>query len=198
MQTSELQPQVPAPTWSSQSLGTPDTYGLRGSHAANSSSKFTLWLVLGVTAAVLMAASCVVVVVIAVRFLPDTLATKESISTPITTSDSTNSSPASIVSAAPSIDSVPPLEETLRKFRAAGVARYQRYNSRLPDSLEALVPEYLQQIPKDPVDSKPIRYKKEGELSCKLYSIGLDRQDNGGESDGRKPDIALKVRAIAR
>jgi hypothetical protein len=61
-----------------------------------------------------------------------------------------------------------------------------------------LVPEYLQQIPKDPVDGKPIRYKKEGELSCKIYSIGLDRQDNGGESDGRKPDIALKVQVKAK
>ena len=90
-------------------------------------------------------------------------------------------------------------EATQNAFVAAlAVARYQSRNSRLPQSLDALVPEYLVQVPKDPIDGKPIRYKKDGELSCRLYSIGLDRQDNGGESDGRSPDIALKMQVKAR
>ena len=90
-------------------------------------------------------------------------------------------------------------EATQNSFVAAlAIARFERRNSRLPDSLEALIPEYLSLVPTDPIDGKPIRYKKEGELSYKLYSIGLDRRDDSGMSDGRTPDIALKVQVKAR
>lgn len=122
-QSAEPQTQIPAPEWNSQSLRTPDAYRPASTRAVKSSSKFTLWLALGVTAAVVLAASCIAIVVIAVRLLPDVLTAHESISTQITTTDSpTSVLPESNAPYSLLTDSVPPLEETLRKFREAGLA----------------------------------------------------------------------------
>ena len=43
---------------------------------------------------------------------------------------------------------------------AVAVARYRLANGQLPDRLEDLAPKYLESVPVDPFDGKPIRYKK--------------------------------------
>jgi len=50
------------------------------------------------------------------------------------------------------------------------------HGGQLPDSLEALVPEYLPELPVDPYDGKPLRYDQ-----AKLWSVGGDLKDDGGE-----------------
>lgn len=56
---------------------------------------------------------------------------------------------------------------------------YQIDNRRLPDSLEKLAPEYIDEIPRDPFDGKPLRYSKEKRI---IYSVGDDLKDSGGPS----------------
>ncbi|MGZ0656507.1 hypothetical protein ACWPKS_12960 [Coraliomargarita sp. W4R72] len=47
----------------------------------------------------------------------------------------------------------------------------------LPEKLEYLVPKYLEEIPRDPFDGKPIRYSKDSRI---IYSVGNDFVDSGG------------------
>jgi hypothetical protein len=71
---------------------------------------------------------------------------------------------------------------------AIAVERYRLAERRLPESLEQLVPKYLEAVPVDPFDGKPLRYKRL-EKGYTIYSIGEDGQDNGGISKDRdKPE----------
>ncbi len=58
--------------------------------------------------------------------------------------------------------------------------RYQRKHGQFPDSIDQLVGEFLDELPLDPFDSKPLRYRREKE-GFRIYSIGFDRVDNGGQ-----------------
>lgn len=52
-----------------------------------------------------------------------------------------------------------------------------REHGSLPDTLDALVPAYLDEVPADPFDGQPFRYLPE---QARIYSIGTNRVDNGG------------------
>ncbi len=56
----------------------------------------------------------------------------------------------------------------------------------LPESLEALVPEYFRAIPLDDFDGKPMKYSKEERV---VYSVGSDLVDNGGVAKDDKEGI---------
>ncbi len=65
---------------------------------------------------------------------------------------------------------------------AAGMAseRYRLKHGNWPASLEALVKEgWLAEVPVDPLDDQPMRFRVTPE-GIVIYSIGFDRQDNGG------------------
>ncbi|MEN8128374.1 MAG: hypothetical protein ABFR90_11325 [Planctomycetota bacterium] len=64
---------------------------------------------------------------------------------------------------------------------ALAIRRYRRKYHALPDSLEALVPEFMAELPRDPFDNEVIRYLKP-ENGFTLYIIGEDGIDNGGKS----------------
>ncbi|MBM4029327.1 MAG: hypothetical protein FJ280_28615 [Planctomycetes bacterium] len=63
---------------------------------------------------------------------------------------------------------------------ALAVERYRLAWGRLPGSLEDLVPDYLQETPRDPFDGSPLRYRrlKPGFV---VYSVGPDETDHGGK-----------------
>jgi len=63
---------------------------------------------------------------------------------------------------------------------AAAVERYRLANGKLPEQLADLVPAYLDQVPTDPFDGRPIRYRRT-EPGYVLWSIMEDGQDNGGK-----------------
>lgn len=61
------------------------------------------------------------------------------------------------------------------------VERYRLGNGqRLPDSLPQLVPQYLVAVPADPFDGEPLRYKRSSPKGFVTYSVGPNRQDDGG------------------
>ncbi len=65
---------------------------------------------------------------------------------------------------------------------AMAVERYRLKYGELPGSLEALVPEFMDAVRLDPYDGKPIRYNMLENGGYRLYTIGKDGIDNGGES----------------
>ena len=66
---------------------------------------------------------------------------------------------------------------------AVAIKRYQIQNKRMPDSLSQLIPAFLKQIPKDPLDGQPLRYKINSDGRMLLYSIGKDYVDDGGNPE---------------
>jgi|GEM_PF-5248282 len=57
------------------------------------------------------------------------------------------------------------------------VRRFKLQNGKLPADLNELVPQYLNELPLDPADDKPLRYDISREV---VYSISIDRMDDGG------------------
>jgi hypothetical protein len=60
----------------------------------------------------------------------------------------------------------------------------------LPDTLDALAPQFIAKIPNDLFGGKPLRYKKNADGSYLLYSIGWNMQDDDGvtaHTSGGKP-----------
>jgi len=58
--------------------------------------------------------------------------------------------------------------------------RYQLAHDTLPKRLDELVPEYLDAVPTDPFDGKPLRYKHT-DTGAIVYSVGEDGLDDGGK-----------------
>ncbi len=65
---------------------------------------------------------------------------------------------------------------------------YYGETGELPDSLAALVPDYLDAIPKDPFDGQPMRYSKQRRI---VYSVGGDFTDSGGSQRKFRHELNL-------
>jgi hypothetical protein len=63
-----------------------------------------------------------------------------------------------------------------------GVRAFQMRHGKLPDTLDELVPEFLQSVPSDPYRTGPIIYRRTKD-GYKIYSVGQD----GVDDDGRAP-----------
>jgi len=63
---------------------------------------------------------------------------------------------------------------------ALAIERYRLAKGDVPGQLADLVPTYLEQVPIDPFDGQPIRYR-ETEPGYVLWSVNEDGKDNGGK-----------------
>jgi len=78
--------------------------------------------------------------------------------------------------------------EALAAQTALAIGRYRLAEGHLPESLENLVPAYIEVVPKDPFDGRSLRYFTR-ENGFVVYSVGDDLTDEGGaERDGRGRD----------
>lgn len=69
--------------------------------------------------------------------------------------------------------------DTALALTTLAIERYRRDNGQLPESLNALTPVYLAEMPVDPFSGQPPLYRREGE-GYVVYSVGRDREDDGG------------------
>jgi hypothetical protein len=60
--------------------------------------------------------------------------------------------------------------------------RYQLREGKMPKDLAALVPAYLDDLPRDLVNGQPLRYRLNTDGSFVLYSVGEDARDDRGDS----------------
>ena len=75
---------------------------------------------------------------------------------------------------------------------ALAVERYRLTEGRLPQSLDNLVPAYMEGVPTDPFDGQSLKYRIR-ETGFVVYSVGEDLTDEGGaERDGRARDAKGK------
>jgi hypothetical protein len=72
------------------------------------------------------------------------------------------------------------MQAQLRCARVAlAVSQYQQTEGALPESLDVLVPHFLDSVPLDPFDEQPLRYRREGEGFI-VYSVGDNLVDDAG------------------
>ena len=63
---------------------------------------------------------------------------------------------------------------------ALAITRFQLSNGKLPDSLDELIPNFIGQIPVDPMTGKDMLFRAD-DSNFRIYSVGLDMDDDGGE-----------------
>jgi hypothetical protein len=88
---------------------------------------------------------------------------------------------------------------------ALAVERYRRDKQRWPDGLASLVPRYLREVPADPFDGAPLRYRKLAD-GVVIYTLGPDGMDDGGRleragSGGTVPrdtDVGFRLWDVAQ
>ena len=78
-------------------------------------------------------------------------------------------------------------------------ARFHLQQGRFPDRLTELVPKFIESVPLDPFDGKPIRYKRVGN-GFAVYSVGENLADDGAEGKllRQSPDIVFRSFPPAR
>jgi len=98
--------------------------------------------------------------------------------------------------------------ETQRTLIETGMAiyRFTRQRGRPPQDLAELVPGWLESTPMDGMDGQPLRYRLDPDGTWRLWSVGEDFKDDGGDATPRNPssktfdwwkarDAVLPVRA---
>jgi hypothetical protein len=63
---------------------------------------------------------------------------------------------------------------------ACALERYRLAHGVYPDSLEALMPEYIAELPHDVINGEPYNYRLKTDVSFLLYSVGGNQKDDGG------------------
>jgi hypothetical protein len=69
---------------------------------------------------------------------------------------------------------------------ACALERQRLTRGEYPETIEALVPQFLETIPNDVIDGNPLRYRRTADGGYTLYSIGWNQRDDNGEIAWRK------------
>lgn len=64
---------------------------------------------------------------------------------------------------------------------AFAIEEFRQANNRLPETLQELTPKFMEAIPIDPFDGKPIRYRQVS-AGYVVYSVDVDGRDDGGKT----------------
>jgi hypothetical protein len=76
---------------------------------------------------------------------------------------------------------------------ACALERYRMVNSSYPHDLDKLVPTFAANLPHDPINGQPLRYKLRDDGSYLLYSIGWNEVDDDGTAPPNKSwDVAAE------
>lgn len=71
---------------------------------------------------------------------------------------------------------------------ACALERYRLAHGQLPEKLDALVLQFIAQLPRDVIDGQPLRYRLDGSQGFVIYSIGWNQKDDGGQQVLTKQD----------
>jgi hypothetical protein len=63
---------------------------------------------------------------------------------------------------------------------ACALERYHLAKQKYPDTLDALAPQFLAKVPRDPIGGQPLFYRQTDDGQFIVYSIGWDEKDDGG------------------
>jgi hypothetical protein len=65
---------------------------------------------------------------------------------------------------------------------AMALERHRLAHGGYPESLDALAPDFVREIPHDPLSGKPLRYERTGDGTFRLWSVGWNGTDEGGRA----------------
>jgi hypothetical protein len=68
---------------------------------------------------------------------------------------------------------------------ACALERYHLAHGEYPETLDALVPQFIETIPHDVIGGQPPHYRRNSDGTFLLYSIGWSQQDHGGHAGGQ-------------
>ncbi len=93
----------------------------------------------------------------------------------------------------PALDkSVWKLARQATMLRLAGVAcaleRHRLKHGAYPETLAGLAPEFLGDVPRDPMSGQALLYERPAPDSCRLWSVGLNGRDDGGVTLAERND----------
>jgi hypothetical protein len=63
---------------------------------------------------------------------------------------------------------------------ACALERYRLANGQFPETLEALMPRFMDHLPHDVINGQPYKYRRTGDGKFILYSVGWNEKDDGG------------------
>lgn len=69
---------------------------------------------------------------------------------------------------------------------ACAIEQFKLVKGRVPESLEQLVPEYLEKLPHDIIDGRPLKYSRTEDGHYAIYSVGWNEKDDGGAAGYKK------------
>ena len=72
-------------------------------------------------------------------------------------------------------------------FTAIALHRHRLKHEKFPASLGTLVPEFLAEVPRDFMDGQPLRYQLQPDGQFRLWSVGEDFKDDGGDPNPLAP-----------
>ena len=99
---------------------------------------------------------------------------------------------------------VPSLSAGIRKFAytqtaadlartACALERYRLAHGGYPEALNALVPQFIAQVPHDVIGGQPLKYRRTDDGKFVLYSIGWNEKDDGGVVALKKDSIGIDI-----
>jgi hypothetical protein len=63
---------------------------------------------------------------------------------------------------------------------ACALERYRLAHGEYPETLDALVPQFIEKLPHDIINGQPLHYRREADGRFILYSVGWNEKDDGG------------------
>lgn len=78
---------------------------------------------------------------------------------------------------------------------ACALERYRLANGGLPYTLDELAPQFIETVPHDVIDGQSLRYRPNPDGSYRLYSIGWNQTDDGGQiawTNQSKKEVDIK------
>jgi hypothetical protein len=86
---------------------------------------------------------------------------------------------------------LPPLGNSIKKFAyaqsatdlarvALALERYRLANGNYPESLDALAPKFISEMPHDVIGGESLKYRRDSNGQFVLYSVGWNERDDGG------------------
>ncbi|HLX72350.1 MAG TPA: hypothetical protein VKV04_22255 [Verrucomicrobiae bacterium] len=77
---------------------------------------------------------------------------------------------------------------------AIALKRYRLKHGKYPSDLAAMVPEFIPEVLRDPIDNQPLRYRLNPDGSFLLYSIGKNGKDDSGDATSVSTEEPLQFR----
>ena len=68
---------------------------------------------------------------------------------------------------------------------ACALERYRFAHGSYPETLDVLVPQFIETVPHDLIGGQPLHYRRTDDGKFQLYSVGWNEQDDGGQPSPR-------------